>query len=72
MSHPEIEIKVALLRAGTNQMEIARKLGITKQFVNQVIKGHRPTRRVREAIARAVGKPVEKLWPNSNHNRKAA
>jgi len=67
-----IEIRVLLLRAGKTQGQIAKELGITRAFVNQVVLGVRHTSYIREAIAKAVGKPVEKLWPNSNHKRKAA
>ena len=59
-----MEIKILLIRAGITQSSIARKLGVTNSFVNQVIKGHRHTERVKMAIAEAVGKPVEKLWPS--------
>lgn len=65
-----IEIKVALLRSKQTQAQIARRLGISKQYVNTVIKGKRTTMRVRKAIAKAVGKRVEELWPS--HFSKAA
>jgi lambda repressor-like predicted transcriptional regulator len=59
-----IEIKIQLLRAGKTQASIARELGVNRSFVNNVIKGHRSTMRVREAIAKAVGKRVDELWPS--------
>jgi transcriptional regulator with XRE-family HTH domain len=67
-----IEIKILLLRAGVSQSAIARKLHVTVGFVNQIITGRRHTKRVRMAIAEAVGKQVEDLWPESNHKKKAA
>jgi DNA-binding transcriptional regulator LsrR (DeoR family) len=66
------EIKILLFEAEITQTEIAKKLCVTLGFVNQVILGIRKTQYVRDAIAKAVGKPVEKLWPQSNHKRKAA
>lgn len=63
MSVTEIEIKKALLDARVKQIDVARKLHLSRQFVNNVIKGQRPTKRVREAIAKAVGKRVDELWP---------
>lgn len=59
-----LEIKILLLRAGVTQSSIAKKIGVTPPFVNQIIKGQRPTGRVRRAIAEAVGKRVEELWPS--------
>ena len=67
-----IEIRILLIRARKSQNQIARELGITQGFVGQVILGIRKTQYVREAIAKAVGRSVEKLWPNTNHKRKAA
>ena len=67
----QIEIKIALLRAQKKQTDIARKLGITKQFVNCVIKGQRRTAYVRKAIAKAAGKRIEDLWPSGPLNKAA-
>lgn len=71
MSITEIEIKKALLDARVKQIDIARKLKITRQFVNIVIKGRRPTKRVRMAIAKAVGKRLDELWPSGPYKRAA-
>lgn len=43
--------------------QIAENLGVSPPFVSQVINGHRPTHRVREAIASSINKPVSDLWP---------
>jgi len=59
-----IEIKIALIRANVLQSKIARKLGVSKVIVTNVIKGRRTSMRVRKAIARAVGRRVEELWPS--------
>jgi len=66
-----IEIKIMLLRAGKTQASIARDLGVNRSFVNNVIKGHRSTRRVREAIANAVGKRIGELWPSGPYKKAA-
>lgn len=76
-----IDIRILLMRARKSQSGIARELGVTQGFVGQVILGLRHTQRVRSAIAKAVGRPVEKLWPSytkvsegrpQNNKRKAA
>ncbi len=71
MSTTEVEIKKALLDARLKQIDVARKLQVSRQFVNAVIKGQRPTRRVREAIAKAVGKQVDELWPSKPFEKAA-
>lgn len=59
-----INLKIKLLRAGITQAGIARNIGVTRAFVNQVINGQRNNKRVRMAIAKAVGKRVKDLWPS--------
>lgn len=56
-------IKMLLLLMGVKQVDIARKIGVTPPYVNYVIMGKRPTKRVRIAIAEAVHRPVDELWP---------
>jgi len=66
-----VEIKIELLRAGINQSQIAKKLSVTPTLVNQVIWGIRPAKYVREAIAEAIGKPIEEIWPEESPNKAA-
>ena len=42
---------------------IARKLGVKQPTVSQVIYGVRPTLRIREAVATAIKKTVDEIWP---------
>jgi DNA-binding transcriptional regulator LsrR (DeoR family) len=65
-----LEIRIKMMRAGVTAAHIAEQLGVTEPFVHQVITEMKNTQYVREAIAKALNKPVEKLWPN--HKRKAA
>jgi transcriptional regulator with XRE-family HTH domain len=65
------EIKILLLRDGITQTSIAKKIGVTLGFVNQIINGQRRTRRVRMAIAKAVGRRVEDLWPSKSFKKAA-
>ena len=71
-----VEIKILMMRARVTQATIAKEHGVTIGFVNQIISGYRHTRYIQEAIAKALGKPVEKLWPTrskkQNHIKKAA
>ena len=57
------EIRIELIRAKTTMAKIAKTAKVTRAFVWQVVYGVRRTRRIREAIAQAVGKPIQELWP---------
>jgi len=59
------KIKANLILAGVTQSEIARSLGIKVASVNDVVSGKRKNPRIRSAIAEAIGKPVEKIWPDA-------
>jgi transcriptional regulator with XRE-family HTH domain len=67
-----IEIYILMKRARITYAAIAQKFEVTPAMIEQVVKGRRHTQYIREAIAEAVGKPVEKLWPQTNNKRKAA
>jgi len=60
------KIKAMMVERGVKQVDIARELGIAPSSVGGAIKGYRQhrSRRVHEAVARRVGKPIEKLWPH--------
>lgn len=65
------EIKKALIDADATLAGIARKKKVSRQFVHSVATGKRRTERIRRAIARAVGKRVEELWPSGPLNKAA-
>lgn len=50
--------------AGVTQTEIAKSLDVAVACVNDVVTGKRKNPRIRTAIAQAIGKPVEKIWPD--------
>jgi len=58
-----------VLKGVTNQ-DIARTERVSETWVSLVLTGKAGSKRIRAAIARAVGEPVKKLWPNDK--RKAA
>jgi len=57
-------VRAYMKGAGVNVQQIADQLGVTHGFVSQVIHGVRTTKYVREAISKAVNKPVSDLWPD--------
>ncbi|MCL4873086.1 helix-turn-helix domain-containing protein [bacterium] len=61
------EIKALIVLNGTSLSAIARSARVSRQWVSMVVNGHKKSRRIRKAIAAAVGKEVEDLWPNGNN-----
>jgi len=63
------EIKAMLLLRGISQTEIAEVAGVERSRVSEVINGRRTTRRIREAVAKALGKEVAAIWPDEIYRR---
>ena len=61
--HPA-DIKAALEKAGSSQIEIARACEVSDVAVNHVIYGRASSRRIADAIAKRTGKPLSELWPS--------
>ena len=55
-------IKAELRLAGSSLAQIARELGVSRQFVSTVLSGQKRSERIEEHIARTVGIPVGELW----------
>lgn len=58
-----IEIKIALMRAGFTQAEIAQSCGVTPTQVHRVIFCNTVSDNVRRTIAKAINKDVSDVWP---------
>lgn len=54
------------------QARIADHLGVSRTAVSNVIKGIVESRRIKSAIASAVGKKIEDLWPKEDRSQRAA
>lgn len=52
-----------MMERGIRQVDIARRLRVTRGMVSAVLNGHSMSARVRRAIARALGMRVADLWP---------
>ena len=57
------EIKVLMILLGVTQTSIAKKVRVTLPAVHAVINGLRKNPKIRRAIADAIGRPVEHIWP---------
>jgi len=58
-----IQIRAEMMLNNITVTAIARKLGVKQPTVSQVIYGVRPTLRIREAVATAIKKTVDEIWP---------
>jgi transcriptional regulator with XRE-family HTH domain len=56
-------IKIALLKRGIKQIELAQRLGLSLSQVNMIINGRRKTRWIQEAIAKELQMKVCDLFP---------
>jgi len=61
---PPNEIRIALMRSGVPQVEIARRLGVAPSNICRVIDGVGSSDRVRRAIAAATGIDIKRIWPS--------
>jgi lambda repressor-like predicted transcriptional regulator len=59
--HPE-EIKAAMRMKGTTPAALADELRLSKSTVSQIINGAGTSRRVQDAIAQLIGRPVDEIW----------
>lgn len=58
-----------IINARLRQTEIAKEVGVCRSYVSQIVLGRYPFRgprsdRVRQAIARRLGKTFEEVWGN--------
>lgn len=67
--HPA-DIKAAIEKAGSSQIAIARKLGVSDVAVNHVIYGRSTSRRIADEISRVTKIPLSKLWPGRYEPKK--
>jgi len=54
-----------MILADISGARIARTLGLDRSSINKVVNGQSKSRRVREAIAAALGLRVPDLWPDA-------
>lgn len=60
--HPE-QIKAEIRMRGTTPAAIADGLHLSRMTVSNVIHGRVTSRRVADAIATVIHKPIAKIWP---------
>ena len=65
-----LEIKIYLLRADVKQAEIAQFCKVSRTSITRVINGYSSSDRIQRAIAKAINRPVEDVFPE-RYGRKA-
>jgi len=59
-----IELIYRIRRAGHTQVSLARKLGVSRAVVNDVVHNRSSSQRVASYIAELVGTDIHRLWPD--------
>lgn len=72
MTGDEIRAAFLLAKPKIRIPEIAKACDAHPQQVHQVINNERPTIRIREEIARRLGKKVAEIWPESKSHEEVA
>ena len=57
--------KAELVRRGITMTRIAKELGVTVQHVSSVVGGRNRSPRVERAVAEAIGRPTERVFPSA-------
>jgi transcriptional regulator with XRE-family HTH domain len=61
-------LKVAIIEADTTQRKVAREAGMPESRLSDIIRGwSMPRPDEREALARVLGRPVERLFDLADH-----
>jgi transcriptional regulator with XRE-family HTH domain len=59
-----LDLKILMLQRGVTYKGIANKLGVSRKTVAVVASGFSTSKRIQAALAEAVGKSVQELWPD--------
>jgi lambda repressor-like predicted transcriptional regulator len=59
------KIHSQLVLRGLTHLDVATAAGMTRAVISMTIQGDRKGLRARQAIAQALGKPVETIWPDA-------
>ncbi|WP_366918223.1 helix-turn-helix domain-containing protein [Algiphilus sp.] len=58
-----VDIRIALLRKGVTNVQVANDLGLSPKTVSNVIRGHGYSSRVARRLSEVTGIPVARLFP---------
>lgn len=63
---PVSELETARRELGLTQVEVAKRAGVSPQYIGLLEGGLRGSARVRGAVAAVLGRDVGELWPAEN------
>ena len=63
------KIRMILLEKEISAAEIARQAGVSRSAITYTMMGKIKSKKLRTAIARAIGVEIEDLWPNGNGHK---
>lgn len=63
MNEHQTKRKIILLQTGVTEVKVAHELGVTRQAVNNEMRGERKSARIREALCKMTNTPEEKFFP---------
>lgn len=58
-----VEIKVALMRKGISQVDLARSMQVHRNAIYLVVHKRLASKRLMEAVAQAIGEPMGYVFP---------
>jgi lambda repressor-like predicted transcriptional regulator len=59
-----VDIRIAMMKAGITQAQLARELGKKSPLIYHVIEGNTVSDYVRRHIAKRIGIDVKRIWPD--------
>lgn len=64
-------LKLAVVMSGRRQKDIATEVGTDEATLSRIVNGLHADDRMRSAIAAALGRQVDELWPADEEQRAA-
>lgn len=71
LSKPMTPLRVAIFESDLTQREIAARAGIHESYLSRIVSGLHVGHATRVAIAKALGRQVEDVFPDSADRRAA-
>lgn len=62
-NNPKINRKIYIIAANTNQIAIAKKLQVSRQSLNNELRGVYRSEKIRSGICEIIGVSKEDFWP---------
>jgi len=66
------KIQIEMIKKDVTAAAIGRTINVTRVAIIRAIKGELKSKKLRKAIADALGAPVNELWPEDKTGKKAA